>query len=241
MKLSLRSYGDRVVTHAHDFQQIVLSVTGTLDHRIGSIAGSISPGHFAVIGRGELHSFRASGCNRFVVLDTERPVAGLRSTIRPIGGNGTGLVRYIAAELAGGDLSAEAEFHLLALLTRTIRQACGPEPRTRKPVETAIALMTARHPGKLTVAQLADAAGLGASQFHALFQRKTGKTPREMLADIRLDRASALLRDTTLPIVEIALAVGFSDQTALTRCFRNRRATTPYAVRRGHQGVSNNV
>ncbi len=80
---------------------------------------------------------------------------------------------------------------------------------------------------------MAEAAGLGASQFHAMFRRKTGKTPYETLADIRLDHACALLHDTTLPIAEIALSVGFSDQTALTRCFRRRRATTPNAVRRG--------
>jgi AraC-like DNA-binding protein len=231
MKLSLRSYGDRVVTHAHDFQQIVLPVTGTLDQRIGSIAGSISLGQFAVIDRGEPHAFRASGRNRFVVLDAGTPVAGLSSAIRPLGENGTDLVRYIAAELACGDLGAEAEFHLAALLAGKVQDACGMISRSK--LETAVALMMTEYPRTLTVARLADAAGLGASQFHVLFRRDTGKTPREMLADIRLDRACALLRDTTLPIAEIALAVGFSDQTALTRCFRRRRATTPDAIRRG--------
>jgi transcriptional regulator GlxA family with amidase domain len=42
-----------------------------------------------------------------------------------------------------------------------------------------------------------------------------------------------MLRETRLPIAEIALAVGFSDQSALTRCLRRRRATTPLALRRG--------
>ena len=31
MRLSLRSYGERVASHAHDFYQIVLPLVGTLD------------------------------------------------------------------------------------------------------------------------------------------------------------------------------------------------------------------
>jgi AraC-like DNA-binding protein len=232
LKLSLRSYGDRVVSHAHDFQQIVLPVTGTLDQWIGRMVGSVSLGHFAVIGRGVPHAFRACGRNCFIVLDADRPIVGVGPAIRPLGGHGTDLVRYVATELADGALGAGLEFHLSALLASKIQAAYGARSRGGDPLETAIALMQAEYAGKLTVACLAEAAGLGASQFHALFRRKTGKTPLDMLADIRLDQASTLLQATALPIAEIALAVGFSDQTALTRCFRRRRATTPNAVRR---------
>ena len=100
-------------------------------------------------------------------------------------------------------------------------------------MERALAVMTSRYAERLTVAELAAAAGLASSQFHALFRRRTGKSPAEMLADLRLDSAGIMLRETALPIAEIALAVGFSDQSALTRCLKRRRATTPLALRRG--------
>ena len=69
------------------------------------------------------------------------------------------------------------------------------------------------------------------SRFHATFRRETGDTPADRLAATRLDRAEDLLRETRLSIAEIALAVGFSDQSALTRSFRRRRGTTPAAFR----------
>jgi transcriptional regulator GlxA family with amidase domain len=93
--------------------------------------------------------------------------------------------------------------------------------------------MRERYAENLTVADLAEEAGLAASQFHALFRRATGATPARALAELRLDRAGELLCGTGLPIAEIALMVGFSDQSALTRCFRRRRGTTPERVRRG--------
>ena len=87
---------------------------------------------------------------------------------------------------------------------------------------------------RLTVRALARSAGMGLSRFHEQFRWETGCTPAERLLVTRLDRAEDLLRETSLPIAEIALAVGFSDQSALTRSFRRRRGTTPAAVRRSY-------
>ncbi len=75
-------------------------------------------------------------------------------------------------------------------------------------------------------------ARLGVSQFRTVFRRETGKTTGEMLRDVRLQKACTLLQEPNLSIAEIALVVGFSDQTAFTRCLRRFRATTPNALRR---------
>jgi AraC-like DNA-binding protein len=229
MRLSLRSYGERVVSHVHDYHQIVLPVTGVLDQQIGGSDGAISTRRFAVIGAGVAHAFRASGPNRFVVLDAGAPVAGPGGVFRPLDGPLTELVRYAAAELAMAPLPARLEFHLTALLAGRLQRTGAPLPHD--PVEAALAVMAARYAEDLRINALAAAAGLGTSHFHALFRQKTGLTPAAMLANMRLDAADHLLRRTTRPIAEIALMVGFSDQTALTRCFRRRRGITPYAVR----------
>jgi AraC-like DNA-binding protein len=233
MKLSLRSYGERVVTHAHEFHQVAFPVAGELDHRIGPIAGTLSARRFGVIPRGEQHAFRASGRNCFLVLDTDWPVVGKGPAIRTLDATLAELVRYAARELASRTLPAALNFHLAALLAGKVQQSNADASPSDEPVEQALAIMTARYAERLTVAELAEAAGLGSSQFHAIFRRRTGKSPAEMLADLRLDSASIMLRETKLPIAEIALAVGFSDQSALTRCLRRRRATTPLALRRG--------
>jgi AraC-like DNA-binding protein len=232
MKLSLRSYGQRVVTHSHDFHQIVLPVAGVLDQRIGTLVGTLSPRQFGIIGRGEQHAFSVTGRNCFVVLDTVRPVSGLGSAICTLDSTLAELVRYAASELTSRALPAGLEFHLATLLADRIQRSSCVTAGRREPVEQAIAIMAVHYADKITIPELAKKVGLSASQFHARFRQKTGKTPADMLADIRLDSASAMLRETDAAIADVALAVGFSDQTVLTRCFRRRRGTTPDVTRR---------
>jgi transcriptional regulator GlxA family with amidase domain len=111
---------------------------------------------------------------------------------------------------------------------RRIAPAAGPSP----PIARAMALARVRFAGRLTVGALARAAAMGPSRFHERFRQEIGVTPAQYIADLRLDHAAALLRSGRMPIAEIALAAGFSDQSAMTRCLRRRRGVTPAALRR---------
>jgi transcriptional regulator GlxA family with amidase domain len=142
-----------------------------------------------------------------------------------------GLVRYLAAEAADRPLDPVLAHHSAGLLLRAL-ETRQPPPVSSDAIDRALALMAERCAEPLTVAELAEAAGLAPSRFHERFRARTGSTPARLLADLRLDRAEALLRDGQLPLAEVALAVGFSDQSALTRSLRRRRGTTPGAVRR---------
>jgi AraC family transcriptional regulator len=48
----------------------------------------------------------------------------------------------------------------------------------------------------------------------------------------RVDAACDLLRDTVVPIAEVALRCGFSHQEHLTRVLKAHVRTTPAAIRR---------
>jgi AraC-like DNA-binding protein len=229
MKLSLRSYGETLVTHTHDFDQIVLPVVGRLENRVGGTNGMLSPDRLAVISRGTSHSFRAYDANRFIVLDVRWSLAVPGPAFRVLDRRLSELVGYADAELATGRLDPDSEFHLAALLLARLR---GDAAQPETPIARALAVMAARYGTRLSIAALAKAAGLGISQFHTVFRREIGKTPGEMLRDVRLQKACTLLQETNLSIAEIALVVGFSDQTAFTRCLRRFRATTPDALRR---------
>ena len=67
------------------------------------------------------------------------------------------------------------------------------------------------------------------SRFHfaRLFRRSTGRSPMEYLLHVRLERAKALLRRGGMPISDIAVAIGFADQSHFTRHFRRAIGTTP--------------
>jgi AraC-like DNA-binding protein len=83
-----------------------------------------------------------------------------------------------------------------------------------------------------TVEELARACSLSRSAFAARFSARVGKPPAAYLAHVRLDTATDLLRDTSLPITLIAEKVGYTSEAAFSRAFRHRYDTPPARWRR---------
>jgi AraC-like DNA-binding protein len=79
---------------------------------------------------------------------------------------------------------------------------------------------------------LAGVAGLSVFHFAREFKRSTGVAPHHYLLRKRVERAKRLLGRAELSLSEVALAAGFSDQSHLTRRFRQIAGTTPRAFRR---------
>jgi AraC-like DNA-binding protein len=90
-----------------------------------------------------------------------------------------------------------------------------------------------RDPGhEWTVEELARACVLSRSAFAARFVDRVGKPPATYLAHVRLDTATALLRDTDLPVALIAKNVGYTSEAAFSRAFKNRYGRPPARWRR---------
>lgn len=85
----------------------------------------------------------------------------------------------------------------------------------------------------LTLAVLARRAGMSASCFSRWFREQTGRTPHAFVLEARVARAKALLRRSELPLLEVALAAGFSSQSCLNVTFRRRAGMTPAEYRSG--------
>jgi AraC family transcriptional regulator len=79
----------------------------------------------------------------------------------------------------------------------------------------------------LSLARLAAECGLSVSQFARSFKRSFGSSAHRYLLAHRVETAKALLLRSELPLVEIALQAGFSDQAALSRTFRGMVGTAP--------------
>ena len=72
----------------------------------------------------------------------------------------------------------------------------------------------------------------GVSRFHLIrqFQRHQGQTPHAYLLDCRINIARQRLRQP-VTLAELALELGFSDQSHFQRAFRQRVAATPEQYR----------
>jgi AraC-like DNA-binding protein len=79
----------------------------------------------------------------------------------------------------------------------------------------------------MDLAELAAIAGLSVYHFARAFKQSAGVTPHHYLVGRRIERAQAMLARSDLPLSEIALAAGFSDQSHLARHFRQMLGMTP--------------
>jgi len=84
----------------------------------------------------------------------------------------------------------------------------------------------------INCAQLALGVGLSTRQLERLFRKYLGTAPTKYYLSLRLSRARFLLRQTSLPILSIALACGFVSASHFSKCYREHYSRTPSLERR---------
>lgn len=90
---------------------------------------------------------------------------------------------------------------------------------------------------RISLAELAAIADVSRFHFARLFRSSTGFSPIAYVERSRLRRAQDLLKLGQLPIAELALTVGFSDQSEFTRRFHRHFGTTPAIFAKDHRTV----
>jgi PAS domain S-box-containing protein len=88
-------------------------------------------------------------------------------------------------------------------------------------------------PGEIvSVTELARELQLSHRHFDRRFKEDTGLTPKQFLGRSRVQLACQLLQQTDQSIGEIALDLGYCDQSAFTAQFRRRMGFTPHRYRK---------
>jgi len=82
---------------------------------------------------------------------------------------------------------------------------------------------------------LATIAGLSPGHFNRAFRKSTGQSPHQYVLRRRVAVAARLLRETGRALADIALEVGFADQSHFTRTYALVTGETPSACRRRHR------
>ena len=81
------------------------------------------------------------------------------------------------------------------------------------------------------VSRLADVSHVSVAHFARSFKQAFGVPPHRYLLTRRIERATALLRDTDLPITDIAFQTGWESLGTFGRTFRDITGESPSAVR----------
>jgi len=85
---------------------------------------------------------------------------------------------------------------------------------------------------RITLADMAAAAGLTRMHFAAQFRASTGMRPHDFVLQRRIERAQELLRNPERALVDVALSVGFQTQAHFTTVFKRFAGGTPHRWRR---------
>jgi AraC family transcriptional regulator len=113
------------------------------------------------------------------------------------------------------------------------RQTVNPLPKWRlKRVQEYVSMHLAEC---ISLADLAGAVGLSRMHFAAQFRAATGCRPRDYIQQRRIGRAREILLSTDMPLVEVAMAVGFQEQSYFSTVFKQLTDETPARWRQANK------
>ncbi|MFP3042579.1 helix-turn-helix domain-containing protein [Treponema primitia] len=91
---------------------------------------------------------------------------------------------------------------------------------------------------KISLQEIASAAGLSAPYFSTIFKEEMGKNLSSYLNHLRVEKAGHMLMETDLTLNEIALSCGFEDQSWFSKIFKSFIGISPGKYR-GQGGAGN--
>ncbi len=130
-----------------------------------------------------------------------------------------------AAMTKGGEAPLERE-ELLLLLFAALRPKAGKEPHIPDAIRSVRQLIDDDPASPLTLAALAQEAGLSRFQLLRAFCKATGLTPHAYVMQRRIALARRLIA-ARLPLAQAAFAAGFADQSHMTRIFVRKYGVSP--------------
>ena len=118
--------------------------------------------------------------------------------------------------------------HLLRTLdVESMVPAKTPSRLTSRQLTAVVEYMEHHIDGPVELADIAGVANVSRYHFTRMFKASTGISPMAYLQRSRIERAQMLIRAGKLRLSEVALAVGFADQSHFTARFLRHTGVTP--------------
>lgn len=222
-----RSYGTNSSTHAHDFAQLIMPLSGQMSLETRSGNQSIDESSLFYLPPDCLHTFYAKSRNEFLVIDIPGFILENRSSGHDEGVRLTMNEKWKAIRfLLLDDMKSSSFGNLVYSLYRYFSGML-----TNNTIPKSLIFIHENYNLDIDLAALASIEGYNASYYCEWFKNRYGMTPFEYIQSARLEKAKELLETTDMPIAEIAGFVGYKQQSSLNRAFKSREKTTPAGYR----------
>lgn len=111
------------------------------------------------------------------------------------------------------------------------RQRKATRLELQRRLQTARDFLLSNYSSRISLDQLAKVACLSRFHFSREFKALYGSTPMSYLEDVRMRRATELLRNSAKSVLAVCLEVGFESPTTFSTRFRQRTGLSPRALR----------
>jgi AraC-like DNA-binding protein len=157
------------------------------------------------------------------LLRSDRRVHSIFSMLLGVDQYGKSNQKLMVSGLTQSLLAILLEHHYSSKRPRTSRASGLSEIEFSRSVDYA----TARLSTGLELDEWAQVVGMSTVEFARRFQVHTGRAPYAWYLNLRIESAKALLRDRRIPLIEVALSLGFCSQSHFHETFRRRVGVTP--------------
>ena len=153
---------------------------------------------------------------------------------------GLALQRELHVPTTASKLYAETAAQMLAVhllrhyLTTDLSIKDSSHRLSRQQLKRIVEYIVAHLDQDLSLDALAQQLGFSPYHFARLFRETTGESPHQFVVSKRIEAAQQLLKTADLPLAQIAVAVGFPNQSHFSRVFKQRRGITPVQYRHDH-------
>lgn len=240
---------DAFTPHFHVEAHISVVLDGGRVQTLGRRRHQLGPSDLSVIPPGEVHSgaSREAGGWSFIAVycgaealaravDSLADEPGLRTRELPagVGRDPTGAVPALLGALSESPLAAQTSW--LSLIARLLRGGDDAPAgrREREVVRRARAYLDDHLGGAPSLDELAAVAGVSKEYLVRSFTADLGLPPHAYHVNARIERARRMLLRGD-PITEVALSLGFHDQSHFSRHFRRIVGVPPGRLARAHR------
>lgn len=194
------------------------------------------PWTYAWIGYNGVRADECSALSGFSAEEPVRPTGMIDEVYTQIDGILQTQTSQISSELRRVSLL----FELFSILVRENEQLAESGKKSQEEpdfVKLAMTYISQNFDKNIRIHELALHLGVSRSYLSSCFKKSVGCSPQSYILSIRMEHAASLLRTTTLPVNIISGAVGYQDQLAFSKIFKQVYGISPRDYRKSGQEI----
>jgi AraC-like DNA-binding protein len=223
-----RSYTQEIHSHQHGFGQFLFPLHGSLEIHTHLDTLTLAPDHCFYLPPNMNHDYHSNERNEFMILDI--PLHYLpdntESMYIPLTEQWSS-IRFLLLEEARNVASESAALRDLTRFVTHKLQTASP---------ASIQYIHHHFKKPLNLDKLAEIENYHPIYYSSWFKRKTGKSPKQYISELRMKEAKSLLLSTSWTISSISGEIGFENSSSFTRWFVKWEGITPQQFRRLKNG-----